>query len=167
MAGDDEGTRRAHPREDRLRGPIEASAMIPKRTIRDETGVLFYRWRLLKLSKVELYLHHYMKSDSARGLHDHPWKWAVALPLYPGYKEYRFNRFDARSTASRSSLLADRRRRLPLVLYTLGLQDYHRIELDKGPSWSLFLAGPRVKQWGFLYPDGRYELNPDNPDRWV
>lgn len=137
--------------------------MFPKRTIRDETGVLFYRWRLLKLGKIELYLHHYMKSDSARGLHDHPWKWAVALPLWPGYVEYRRPRSMVRQ-ARVSSLLS---RRSMLSIYILaGEGDYHRIVLDKGPSWSLFLAGPRVKRWGFLLPDGTYELHPESERRW-
>lgn len=139
--------------------------LIPKRTIQDETGeVLFYRWRLLKLGKTELYLHHYMKSDSARGLHDHPWKWAVALPLYPGYTEHRAQ---GQALQPYSPVVVRFRKRTPASLYRLGITDFHRIELDKGPSWSLFLAGPRVKQWGFLYPDGRYELHPDDPGRWA
>lgn len=29
----------------------------------------------------------------------------------------------------------------------------HRIELDDGPCWTLFLTGPRYRQWGFHCPE--------------
>lgn len=162
--------------------------LIPRRTICDEAGVLFYRWRLARFGRCELYLHHYMKSDSARGLHDHPWKWALALPLYPGYTEYRAKRPAAfpsipleglpledlvvagpRNRLQNESLVVNIRRRAAPSIYYLGRQDFHRIRLDKGPSWSLFLAGPRIKRWGFLWQDEtglHYDLSPDNSSRW-
>ena len=30
----------------------------------------------------------------------------------------------------------------------------HRIELHKGECWTLFVTGPRVREWGFLCPQG-------------
>src|SRR5260370_32406267 len=41
--------------------------------------------RLPLLGEVTLYLHHYLRSDPDRGPHDHPWPWAIALPLAGGY----------------------------------------------------------------------------------
>jgi hypothetical protein len=30
----------------------------------------------------------------------------------------------------------------------------HRIELEDGPCWTLFITGPRYREWGFLCPQG-------------
>ena len=30
----------------------------------------------------------------------------------------------------------------------------HRIVIDEGPVWTLFITGPRIRQWGFLCPKG-------------
>ena len=32
--------------------------------------------------------------------------------------------------------------------------DAHRIELDAGPAWTLFVTGPKYREWGFHCPDG-------------
>ena len=30
----------------------------------------------------------------------------------------------------------------------------HRLELVKGPVWTLFITGPRLRSWGFYCPQG-------------
>jgi hypothetical protein len=91
-----------------------------------------------------VYLHHYLRSDPDRGVHDHPWDWAVSIPLAAGYTEQRLAGV-GRGLAMRFV------RRQPLLPYRLTGRDFHRVLLpDRRTSWSLFVTGPNVKGWGFL-----------------
>lgn len=93
------------------------------------------------------YLHHYLRSDPDRGLHDHPYPWAIAVPLAGGYVEERMVGFNAMGPVGR------RIRRRPFVPYLLTGNAFHRLHVAEGrTSWSLFIHGPRVKLWGFLRP---------------
>ena len=35
-----------------------------------------------------------------------------------------------------------------------GASSAHRVELHAGPCWTLFITGPRFRQWGFHCPNG-------------
>jgi hypothetical protein len=104
--------------------------------------------RLPLLGAVTLYLHHYLRSDPDRGPHDHPWPWAIALPLAGGYHEDRV------IGLRQGALAVTRRRRLPLLPYRLTGFDFHKVVIkDDRTSWSLFLTGSNnFKAWGFLRP---------------
>lgn len=93
-------------------------------------------------------LHHYLRSDPDRGLHDHPWPWAVALPLAGGYVEHRLTGVPM-GTMAYAAL-----RRRPFRFYRLTGHDFHAVRLAPGQtSWSLFFTGTNdVKPWGFLRP---------------
>jgi hypothetical protein len=125
----------------------EVSEINPARTPLFERYHVF-TCRLPWLGEVTLYLHHYLRSDPDRGPHDHPWPWAVALPLAGGYHEDRF-------IGLRQHWLAlKRRRRQPLVPYRMTGFDFHKVVInDQATSWSLFLTGANGhKAWGFLRP---------------
>lgn len=91
-----------------------------------------------------VYLHHFLRSDDDRALHDHPW-WFVSLILKGSYIEHRENGYSYR----RGGSVAVRR---PDVL--------HRVELLRPdgfrelPAWTLFFTGPKVREWGFKCPNG-------------
>jgi hypothetical protein len=114
---------------------------------------LFERYRVFTcrlpwLGEVTLYLHHYLRSDPDRGPHDHPWPWAVSLPLAGGYHEDRVE------VLRQGKAVSVRRRRRPLVPYRLTGFDFHQVVIeDNTTSWSLFLTGVNgFKSWGFLRP---------------
>ena len=99
------------------------------------------RW-FPKLS-YHLVLHNTLKSD-VDGLHDHPWNWASRI-LSGGYwentPEGRFWRCRTEGWRSRKG------------------EDFHRLELDdriSDETWSLFLMGPRYKEWGFINKHGKW-----------
>jgi len=104
--------------------------------------------RLPLIGAVTCYLHHYLRSDPDRGPHDHPWAWAVALPVAGGYREHRV------VGLKMGQLLFRERRRIPFVPYRLTGYDFHRVVLEEGrTSWSLFFTGENAsKPWGFLRP---------------
>lgn len=127
---------------------------LPTRIIHHDDTPLFERsvvWngRVPLLGEVTVYLHHYLMSDPDRGLHDHPWPWAVSIPLAGGYVEERLLSVGV-------GLRKAFRRRAPFRPYRLTGHDFHRVILGAATSWSLFVTGPnRFKEWGFLRSVGR------------
>lgn len=88
-------------------------------------------------------LHRTLESDDS-GLHDHPWNWYSRL-LSGGYWESTLE-----GKFWRSSKDGWRKRTA---------SDYHRLELDdtsNEETWSLFVMGPKIKDWGFLSKDGQW-----------
>lgn len=104
----------------------------------------YYLWFKDKITDTEdsqslpfnLMLHKICLSDPD-DLHDHPW-WYATLILKGGYWEItpkgRFWRGPGHFRISPPESL-------------------HRIEIaaDASPSWSLFLRGPRLRDWGFVH----------------
>lgn len=103
-------------------------------------------WVIARNWLMNLYLHEFRRSDDDRALHDHPWLFNVSILLRGKYLEH---------TKRGVKLL-----QAPEVKFRFGPAP-HRIELfndrDTGepiPCWSLFITGPRVREWGFLCPRG-------------
>lgn len=85
-----------------------------------------------------VYLHHFHRGDKDRELHNHPWLWSLALILAGGYVEER-----------RQGDAVIKRTLGPGRINWISHDDYHRVELIDGDSWTLFIAGPKVSSWGF------------------
>jgi hypothetical protein len=96
-------------------------------------------WIIPRNSWFNIYLHHFQRSDDDRALHDHPW-WNVSVLLHGEYLEWM------RDGSSRL-------RMSPAVVFR-SAEAAHRIELVTGPVWTLFITGPKVREWGFLCPKG-------------
>ncbi|MBI3453992.1 MAG: hypothetical protein HY057_14385 [Rhodospirillales bacterium] len=121
---------------------IEAEGAID----RDARLPLFERYFICRLpGGGAAYLHHYLRSDPDRGPHDHPWNWAVAVPLAGGYVEERLAGFNRQGTRLRC------RRRRVFLPYRLTGADFHRVICPDNTNWSLFVHGPRRKGWGFVH----------------
>jgi hypothetical protein len=97
------------------------------------------RWWVIPRNRwLNVYLHHFRHSDDDRALHDHPYA-SASFILKGSYVEHTFDgeftRF-AGSVTFRSATVA------------------HRIELRAGNCWTLFVTGPRIREWGFWCPKG-------------
>lgn len=94
-----------------------------------------------------LYLHHFLRDDDDRALHDHP-SWGASLLLGGGYIEQIIA---AGGIQHRHGYEAG-------SLRFMALRHAHRIELHRDPAgnpascWTLFLFGPVVREWGFHCP---------------
>lgn len=99
---------------------------VPLRTITKRS-----RWR-------NTYLHRVNKSDDDRALHDHPWI-NISIILSGVYREVYADR--------------TRIRRPGDIVFRFGATA-HRLEVVRGPVWSLFLTGPKYREWGFRCQKG-------------
>lgn len=102
------------------------------------------RWFVIPRNRwFNVYLHQFLRSDDDRALHDHPWS-NCSLLLRGMYIEHTIA---AGGINQRRELLAgDVRLRLSGRLA-------HRVELIDGPCWTLFVTGPRYREWGFHCQD--------------
>lgn len=90
-----------------------------------------------------VYLHQFLRSDEDRALHDHPW-WNVSILIDGRYIEH---------TISAGGV----NRRIEYVAGDVKFRSAkyaHRVELVDGECWSLFITGPRLREWGFHCPAG-------------
>lgn len=86
-----------------------------------------------------IYVHHIMKSDDDRALHDHPW-WSVSFKL-----------------AGQLTEITERGARKPWRFMPVlrSPRMAHRLVIAPGQSaWTLFITGPRLREWGFYCPKG-------------
>jgi hypothetical protein len=106
------------------------------------------RWWVIPRNRLfNIYLHKFLRDDDDRALHDHPWV-SLSVILKGGYVEH---------TAS-----GVRRRYVGIIVFRRA-KHAHRIELLRQhirlgriivPAWTLFITGPRIREWGFHCPQG-------------
>lgn len=105
------------------------------------------RWDLVPRNNWRsFYLHKIFGSDNETILHDHPWP-SISFILSGAYVEHtiRAGGIHVRQVRSEGDIILRR------------ASTAHRLEVDEstnGPCWTLFLAGPRVREWGFHAPGG-------------
>jgi hypothetical protein len=98
-------------------------------------------WIVPRNDWCNVYLHHILKSDDDRALHDHPWD-NVSLIIKGGYLEH----------VADGSVI----RRVAGDVVQRSADTLHRLEVDESGAGavSLFMTGPKVREWGFACPQG-------------
>lgn len=116
------------------------------------------RWHLIPRNRfLNIYLHCIMQGDEAIHLHDHAYSSAsVILDGY--YVEHYIKAGGVHQRLIRNTG--------KIIIRPFGGKP-HRIELPGAPVWSLFITGPRYREWGFHCPNGwvhhtKY-TDPNNP----
>lgn len=119
-------------------------------------GAYLHRWWLIPRNPVlNIYLHHFLRDDDDRALHDHPWPWLSFL-LQGEYVEHTIA----------AGGIHRRQNRKAGSLKVSGPWRAHRVELLKirdfvetqphndtpVSCWTLFITGPRLRRWGFHCP---------------
>lgn len=102
-------------------------------------GDYMQRWFIIpRNDRMNLYLHRTLRSDEDV-MHDHPWD-NTSFVIDGGYLEHTPS-----GTVERQ----------PGEVIHRKATDVHRLELIHGrPSVSLFMTGPKVREWGFHCPKG-------------
>ena len=93
-------------------------------------------------------IHHFLRPDADRNLHDHPWAWARSLVLSGSYVETRLERDE--TTLSRAAGGQDVTVTREVRRHNaLDAGDFHKVDELLGDVWTLFITGPTVQDWGF------------------
>ncbi len=119
------------------------------------TDVYLRRWYLLETPWFGLKLHHILRPDADRALHDHPWSF-VSLILRGGYTE---EVADMHSTL-RWMPGAWVKRRLTHRAGALNVKradELHRIDVLHGECWTLVVSGRKSRTWGFSDEPGHWQ----------
>jgi hypothetical protein len=102
-----------------------------------------YRWQLLELAGVKVYLHRIVADDWALDLHDHP-KRFISIGLAGSYHE----------TSVEDGI--ERRRWWHAPWFrTFPAEHRHRLRVPFGECWTLVIVGRPEREWGF-WSDGRW-----------
>lgn len=98
-------------------------------------------------------VHHILRSDHDKALHDHPWDFTSIL-LTGGYSEVVPV---GPSTRPRPVSPDGKHMRIDWPRWSIvrhKAEDFHRLVLEK-PVWTLVFTGPKRQSWSFLTPKGR------------
>jgi hypothetical protein len=112
----------------------------PDEYIGGRESPILLRWKLIPHNRfLNVYLHKFVSSDFCRSMHDHPWA-SLSVILRGRYTEY--TPANLRSVASEGDIV------------WRWATHVHRIELPWGECWTLFMTGPKTREWGFHTPGG-------------
>ncbi|MGY1490738.1 hypothetical protein ACW4YW_15130 [Methylobacillus pratensis] len=121
-----------------------AESRMPDVVIGGRDDPYLLRWYVIPRNRFfNVYLHKFMRSDDDRALHDHPWM-NMSILLQGRYTEHLIQ---ARGIHERHV------REVGHCYLRLSGKIAHRVELTDGPCWTLFVTGPRYREWGFHCPE--------------
>lgn len=126
--------------------------------IQDKDGKYLARYHLLDVSTLcrwldinphyqKWFLHRIYRADKDRDLHNHPWSRAESYVLWGGYAECVFS-----STNDSFWPTYYYRGDRSFLAFLSG--KYHRITHVLPNTWTLFMAGPRDREWYFWTENG-------------
>lgn len=97
------------------------------------------RWWIIPRNRFfNICLHKIRRDDDDRALHDHPWL-NCSILLSGSYTEITPK---GRYVRTRG-----------LIVFRRSVAA-HRLQVGSGYAWSLFITGPRIREWGFHCPHG-------------
>lgn len=115
---------------------------------------LLIRYILFRFKAFGIYVHHLMRSDFDRALHDHPWPF-VSFIVKNGYVEEHDH------TNDRTKVQVQH---LPGNVILRPAEWRHRVILEPGvTAWTLVIVGRRCRPWGFHLPSGWCWWRKHNP----
>lgn len=127
--------------------------------IGEEDEPYLRRWHVLPRNRwFNVYVHCIHRDDPDRGLHDHPYA-NVSLVLAGVYRETLEIDYVGDPYVSIDREAGDIVCRLPSTP--------HRLTLKSSRAVTIFVTGPRVREWGFWTPEGWKPwhecVDPQNP----
>lgn len=129
-----------------------------------ENPYLLRWWLIPRNPAFNIYLHKFLRDDDDRALHDHPWFW-LSWILRGEYIEHTIDRggIHRRNVRCRGSVRVAspwRAHRIELWPWWIGPDDVPAPVAGepcdgnvRAPCWTLFITGPRLREWGFHCPD--------------
>lgn len=98
------------------------------------------RWYLIPHNRwFNIYLHNIRRSDDDRALHDHPWH-NISIILKGSYVE--------------QSWTGEKKHTRGSVIFRRATKRHRLIIPDGEETWTLFITGPKIREWGFWCSKG-------------
>lgn len=94
-----------------------------------------------------IYVHQFLRSDDDRALHDHPWAFNCSWLLKGSYREHTPKGMFLRDQGDWKFRIGGAPHRVELWRECTSLG-------EPIPCWTVFITGPRVREWGFHCPNG-------------
>lgn len=114
-------------------------------------GAVFDRGFLVRTKWLRVFLHRFLMSDPDEEFHSHPFKWSFSLILSGYYIEDRL--VDGKVVTKLYG---------PGDINVIRSTDFHSVTLASDDVFTVFIAGPKVSEWGFKHPKtGVYETADD------
>ena len=105
------------------------------------------RWFVIPRNRFfNIYLHRFCRSDDDRALHDHPWLFNISILLSGSYLEVTKKGLKMLVEGQWKFRFGNSPHRVQLFLQ----ENYEKEE----PVDTLFITGPKIREWGFLCPKG-------------
>jgi hypothetical protein len=125
--------------------------------IRDAFDLYLTRYHLFRSKIARTFLHRIWRADKDRDVHNHPWPFAFAFILRGGYwelirKPLRYQDIDGEIFGYEDVVRYHGPMSFSFEAFKSG--NYHRIIAVQPNTWTLFFAGKRSRDWGFLTPEG-------------
>lgn len=134
---------------------LNAMRRLPDFVVGGKDDPYLERWYIIPRNRwFNIYFHRFVRSDDDRALHDHMYA-SMSIILFGRYKEHL--------QGGKSRVL----KKGDVVIRWSG-KTAHRIEIyEMFPCLTLFITGPRYREWGFHCPNGWVHwkdfTNPDDP----
>ena len=113
------------------------------------------RWHLFPRNKwFNVYLHKFLRSDDDRALHDHMYD-NVSIILKGAYDEVlETHPFPSYTHPPILHLMTVRRCHAGRLVFRKAATPHRILLIEDKPVWTLFICGPRYREWGFHCPNG-------------
>ena len=131
----------------------------PDLVIGEDDVAYLYRWHLVHSDLANVYFHIQTSSDPQRPEHDHPWD-NTSVILSGGYDELWLPQPWFRGPGLGQTHSLTRKLRKGDVVHRMAAEA-HRLLLppEFRYTMTLFSTGPKVRTWGFWFPDGWRDHN--------
>lgn len=123
----------------------------PDFIVGDTENPYLLRWFIIPRNRFfNIYLHKFCRSDDDRALHDHPWLFNCSILIDGAYYEHFLN---GKKKFRRAGTLSGLKFRFGKAPHRVQLLENSFTTLEN-PCWTIFITGPRVREWGFYCPKG-------------
>ena len=127
-----------------------ATARKPNLCVGGETNPYMRRWYVIPRNPfLNIYIHQFMRDDEDRACHDHPW-WSFSWLMRGLLCEVTDTKI-GRLRAHNNRIIFRGEFRFRSATFAHRLVVPHG---SRGDTWTLFITGPRLREWGFHCPKG-------------
>ncbi|AGS81013.1 hypothetical protein [Caulobacter phage Cr30] len=121
----------------------------------NEDPYLLRWWVIPRNPFFNIYLHKFLRSDEDRALHSHPWLFCLSILIKGNYIEHTPKGKFIRKRGNCYFRFGEAWHRVQLLTKWVKQNDGSMVGYpDREPCTTIFVTGPRIREWGFACPQG-------------